>query len=97
MYMYYVQRFHEGVECNTTSLDWNRDRNHTTEAARVDVCTCDADSLNKFCTYIDSFHNVFGYLAGGPDDTKDVLDIFCGVVVVIIFLNVVIGIVSNAW
>ena len=36
-------------------------------------------------------------LAGGPDDTVDFLDIICGSVVVIVFLNVVIAIVSNAW
>ena len=68
-----------------------------TEAAQVNVCMCDADSQDNFCTYIYSFHNVFGYLAGGPDDTRYVLDIFCEVVVVIICLNVVIGIVLNAW
>jgi hypothetical protein len=67
------------------------------EVKRTGVCVCNATLQDNFCTYKDSFHNVFGYLAGGPDDTRDVLDILCGVVVVIIFLNVVIGIVSNAW
>jgi hypothetical protein len=95
MYMYYVQRFDDGVTCDDTSLVLNQ--NDTYEVKRTDVCMCDVDSQDNFCTYTDSFHNVFGYLAGGPDDTRDVLDIFCGVVVVIIFLNVVIGIVSNAW
>ncbi len=95
MYMYYVQRFDDGVECDATSLEWNLA--HPTEEPMVDVCTCDATLQDNFCTYSDSFHNVFGYLAGGPDDTRDVLDITCAVVVVIIFLNVLIAIVSNAW
>jgi hypothetical protein len=95
MYMYFVQRFDDGVKCNPTLLVFNQ--NDTNEEKEPDVCTCNADSQEHFCTWKDSFHNVFGYLAGGPGDTKDGLDILCGVVVVIIFLNVVIGIVSNAW
>jgi hypothetical protein len=94
MYMYYVQRFDEGVECNSTLLEWNLD--HPAEEPMVDVCTCNS-TLSDFCTYKDSMHSVFGYLTGGPDDTTDVLDIICGLVIVIIFLNVVIAIVLNAW
>ena len=95
MYMYYVQRFDEGVECNSTLLEWNLD--HPTEEPMVDVCTCNTDSQDNFCTYEDSVHNVFGYFAGGPDDTTDVLDIIFIFLTVIIFLNVLIAIVSNAW
>jgi hypothetical protein len=78
MYMYYVQRYDEGVQCTPN-------------------CTCDATVQNNFCTYGAAFFNVFGFLAGGPDDTSDFLDVICGMVVVIVFLNVVIAIVSNAW
>jgi hypothetical protein len=93
--MYYVQRFDEGVACNQTLLEWNLD--HPNEDPILDVCTCNSDIEDNFCTYYHAFHNVFGYLAGGPDDTTDALDVICGVVVVIIFLNVLIAIVANAW
>ena len=62
MYMYYVQRYDEGVEC-----DYERN-----------VCICDATDKDNFCSYKDSFYNVFGYLAGGPDGTTDFLDVLCG-------------------
>jgi hypothetical protein len=94
MYMYYVQRFDEGVECNPTLLEWNL--KHPEEPI-LDVCTCNSDIEDNFCSYQDSLHNVFGYLAGGPDRTKDALDFICGVMIVIIFLNVLIAIVANAW
>jgi hypothetical protein len=96
MYMYYVQRYDEGVVCNATALMSNVNASPGDEIM-FDVCTCDAEDTDNFCSYLDSFHNVFGYLAGGPDDTVDFLDFICGTVVVIVFLNVVIAIVSNAW
>jgi hypothetical protein len=95
MYMYYVQRYDEGVQCNAEEYQSNiqnpNARNFT------EVCTCDATDQGNFCSYEAAFNNVFGYLAGGPDTTVDFLDIVCGSVVVIVFLNVVIAIVSNAW
>jgi hypothetical protein len=94
--MYYVQRFDQGVECNATALLSNI--NASSEHEKMyDVCTCDTDDKDNFCSYEDSLYNVFGYLAGGPDDTVDFLDFICGMVVVIVFLNVVIAIVANAW
>jgi hypothetical protein len=99
-YMYYVQRYDEGVECNATALFSNRyyrNASSSEDEIMYNVCTCDADDKGNFCSYEDSFYNVFGYLAGGPDDTVDFLDFVCGMVVVIVFLNVVIAIVSNAW
>jgi hypothetical protein len=43
MYMYYVQRFDDGIECNTALLECNLD--HPTEESKADVCTAgDADS-----------------------------------------------------
>ena len=103
MYMYYVQRYDEGVQCNATEYESNVNYASNTslgfENAPIypKVCTCDATDQDNFCSYAAAFYNVFGYLAGGPDDTVDFLDIICGSVVVIVFLNVVIAIVSNAW
>jgi hypothetical protein len=112
MYMYYVQRYDEGVQCNPTEYlsninnakenetiwdKYNPNLGFENATTYSDVCTCDAADKDNFCSYEAAFLNVFGYLAGGPDDTVDFLDIVCGMVVVIVFLNVVIAIVSNAW
>jgi hypothetical protein len=40
MYMYYVQHFDEGIECNYTLLEWNM--SHPTDEPILDVCTCDS-------------------------------------------------------
>jgi hypothetical protein len=65
----------------------------------TEKCECDEDEPEpgNFCTYAASFYNVFGYLAGGPDGTTDPLDMIFIFLTVIIFLNVLIAIVSNAW
>ena len=98
MYMYYVQRYDEGVVCNEEKLRENVKALENGDTAIFhDVCVCDSSEQDNFCSYRDSLQNVFGYMAGGPDDTTDFLDFICGFVVVIIFLNVVIAIVSNAW
>jgi hypothetical protein len=98
MYMYYVQRYDEGVQCNATEQELNiKNLGFENATTFPDVCTCDDSDQDNFCSYTAAFYNVYGYLAGGPDDTADFLDIICGMVVVIVFLNVVIAIVSNAW
>jgi hypothetical protein len=76
MYMYHGQRFNEGVECNYTLFEWNMD--HPTDEPILDVCMCNSDIQDNFFSYKDSLHNVFGCLAGRPDDkTEDVLDFIC--------------------
>ena len=98
MYMYYVQRYDEGVVCDEEKLEKNIQALENGDTPEFqDVCVCDASGQDNFCSYRDSVKNVFGYLVGGPDDTTDFLDFICGFVVVIIFLNVVIAMVANAW
>ena len=98
MYMYYVQRYDEGVVCNEEELAANLEVLDDDDAPVFhNVCVCDSSGQDNFCSYRDSLRNVFEYMVGGPDETRDFLDFVFGFVVVIIFLNVVIAIVSNAW
>jgi hypothetical protein len=89
MSMYYVKRFDDGY----VKGDGGKECDPLVDAS----CSCDEEFQVNFCTYTDSFYNVFGYLGGGPDETTDVLDIIFIFLTVIIFLNVLIAIVSNAW
>ena len=51
----------------------------------------------EYRTPLDSFRTVFGSFVGGPETPKDLLDFLFGTLSVIILLNVVIAIVSDAW
>ena len=81
-FMYYVDRFEMGV---------------IVDEGTGSFLECDDSDLDNFCDYTTAFFNVFGYFVGGPDESSTTLDVVCSVVVVIVFLNVVIAIVSNAW
>ena len=69
MYMYYVQRFDEGVTCDLDKMLHNYNLSETTSGGVKNifdsVCICEAtEEGSNFCEYSDSFYDVFGYLAG---------------------------------
>ncbi|CAJ1965696.1 unnamed protein product [Cylindrotheca closterium] len=57
----------------------------------------DEEIRANFANFGESFLTLFGEFLGGPERPKTVSDILFGVISVVILLNVVIAIISNAW
>lgn len=53
--------------------------------------------VNEFEDFLASFLTLFGGFLGGPERPQSVADILFGIISVVILLNVVIAIISNAW